>query len=51
MDGALGCRRCKPERRAPASDSREKRWECAWERRWNRARSGRFSMVMRAMET
>ncbi|EQI11915.1 UNVERIFIED_ORG: hypothetical protein QOE_3083 [Clostridioides difficile F501] len=25
--------------------------ECAWERRWNRARSGRFSMVMRAMET
>ena len=47
MDGALGCRRCKPERRAPASDSREKRWQSArnpyWKRRqetWNARGNG-----------
>ena len=34
MDGALGCRRCKPERRAPASDSREKRWQSARNPYW-----------------
>ena len=34
MDGALGCRRCKPERRASASDSREKRWQSARNPYW-----------------